>query len=127
VSQFTSPFARMLHDERRRQGLSQAALARSIDINHATLSRLESGERRPSRVMAMRIANGLGIDGEERVQFLAAAGYTTTGIERDPTVTDLIEILNRPDIPLALRLQLREGVEKLIEIVTAALALQPAA
>jgi transcriptional regulator with XRE-family HTH domain len=45
-----------------RTGISQTKLAAKLDVEHTYISRLASGERMPSRELAFRIADELGID-----------------------------------------------------------------
>lgn len=49
-------------------------LARKVPTDAAHISRLRSGIREPSRVMALRIADALDIHGEERTIFMWMAG-----------------------------------------------------
>ena len=72
------PFGQALRAFREGRGVSQAELGRRLGMSHATVSRLESGSRRPSRVMALRIAHALGLSDDERAQLLVAAGYWPT-------------------------------------------------
>ncbi len=45
-----------------RNRISQSRLAERLDVEHTYISRIVSGERTPSRDLAMRIADELGID-----------------------------------------------------------------
>ncbi len=57
-------------------GLSQNALGRRIDINPGTINRLEAGEREPTgREQVLQLAGGIGLDGEQTDQLVAAAGF----------------------------------------------------
>jgi len=50
---------RMLQQARHRRNLTQAALAKRIDVHQVTIARLESGSRKPSMDMLHRLAKVL--------------------------------------------------------------------
>lgn len=50
--------------ERRKLGLSQAALARKIGANPSSISRIEAGKEPPWPLRARRIADALGWEGD---------------------------------------------------------------
>ena len=58
--------------KRRRKALdlTQAALARDVGCAAITIRKIESDERRPSRVMAERLAECLGIPEDEQESFV---------------------------------------------------------
>lgn len=60
---------------RRRMGLdlTQAELAARVACAPITIRKIEADERRPSKVMAERIADALSLDGDSRDRFVAAA------------------------------------------------------
>ena len=60
---------------RRRMGLdlTQAELATRVACAPITIRKIEADERRPSKVMAERIADALSLDGDSRDRFVAAA------------------------------------------------------
>lgn len=47
------------------RGLSRAALAREIGASEATIARVETGERRPSPAMLVKLAEALGLGIED--------------------------------------------------------------
>jgi HTH-type transcriptional repressor of puuD len=70
-----NPFPRILRDLREKHDMSQARLAKAIGVHHSYISRLESGQRRPSYDILLAISNALGLDNEERKIFFASANY----------------------------------------------------
>uniref|UniRef100_A0A831X0P1 XRE family transcriptional regulator n=1 Tax=Thermorudis peleae TaxID=1382356 RepID=A0A831X0P1_9BACT len=62
---------RRLREER---GLSQSALARRARLDHTFISRLESGQREPSRESVEVLAAALGLAPPERQRLLGLAG-----------------------------------------------------
>jgi predicted ATPase/transcriptional regulator with XRE-family HTH domain len=81
------PFHQFIKERRRAQGLARAELAALVGCSTATLSSLEQGVRRPSRVLAERLAHFLEIPPEDRESFVRAARAPLAGsaqvIERD--------------------------------------------
>ena len=66
-------FGAWLKQQRRARDLSREQLAGQIGCSISLLEKLETGERRPSRQIAARIALCLSIPAEQRDAFLAAA------------------------------------------------------
>lgn len=84
----TSPGA-MLRDWRSRRRMSQLDLALEAEISQRHLSFLESGRSRPSREMAMHLAERLDMPLRERNRLLLAAGFAPGFAERpleDPSL-----------------------------------------
>jgi transcriptional regulator with XRE-family HTH domain len=71
-------FAAVLTELRKRAGLRQFQLADAIGVHHASISRLESGERVPSLAMVRKIAHGLQLapGSPERDRLLIGASFT---------------------------------------------------
>ncbi len=57
-----TPLGRMIRERRLAMGLSQSALARALDWDHAHVSRIESGTRQSSIERVPDIARVLGLD-----------------------------------------------------------------
>src|SRR5258707_5024378 len=68
-------FGRQLRQLRRARDLTQEALAQAAFCALDTIKKLESGRRRPSRQMAIQLADVLVLTAEERSAFLAAARH----------------------------------------------------
>src|SRR5258706_529677 len=66
-------FGRQLRQLRRARDLTQEALAQAAFCALDTVKKLESGRRRPSRQLAIQLADVLGLVATERPAFLAAA------------------------------------------------------
>ena len=71
-------FGRRLRQLRRTRDLTQEALAQAAFCALDTIKKLESGRRRPSRQLAIQLADVLGLDATERVDFLAATRASAT-------------------------------------------------
>lgn len=54
----------MVTIERRKRGMSQAAIARATGANPSSISRIESGKEPPYPFRARRIADALGWEGD---------------------------------------------------------------
>lgn len=67
-------FANTLRELRGR-ALSQNRLAELAGLDHSYASRLESGSRLPSRAVVVRIADVLGLTGNDRARLFLAADY----------------------------------------------------
>lgn len=70
-----SAFGQQLRHWRRQRRLSQLALALESEVSQRHVSFLESGRARPSRDMALQLAETLELPLRERNHFLAAAGF----------------------------------------------------
>ena len=66
-------FGLWLKQRRKERGITQEALVDSIDCSLATLQKIESGERRPSRQIALLLAEYFGIPADEREAFTVFA------------------------------------------------------
>jgi transcriptional regulator with XRE-family HTH domain len=92
-----TPFARALRAAREKRGISQSKLADRADLCHSYVSRLESGQRNPSRETVDLIADALGMPDGEREALLASAGFTDETAPRDPLLLDVQVALGRND------------------------------
>lgn len=73
MTQRWSDCGAFIRQKRIEQGITQAQLAKAIDISSSLVSRIESGERRPSHRELLRLSEVLGV----RVQVLQQkAGHT---------------------------------------------------
>lgn len=70
--QKTHSFGYLVRRLRLALDLTQAALAQQVGCATITIRKIEADERRPSRQMAMLLADSLGLAGEEREEFVAA-------------------------------------------------------
>lgn len=90
-------FHALLRSYRLRAGLSQVRLAELAGIDRSFLNRLESGQRRPSRMVVLRLARALGLDERDRAALLFAAGYAPVRapLDRHAQLRSLAEELQR--------------------------------
>jgi transcriptional regulator with XRE-family HTH domain len=78
VASWTPPpgsFAALLRQRRQHAGLFGRALGRAAGFDDSFISRLELGERTPTRDTVERLARALGLQGHDRAELLVAAGY----------------------------------------------------
>ena len=66
-------FGYWLRRRRKALDLTQAALAQQVSCSQAAIKKIEAGERRPSRALALRLAQHLAIPAYEQAGFLEAA------------------------------------------------------
>lgn len=66
-------FGYWLRRRRKALDLTQAALAEKVSCSPAAIKKIEAEERRPSRALAQRLAQQLGMPAQEREAFLDAA------------------------------------------------------
>ena len=69
------PFGSLLRNWRQRRRLSQLALGLDTDVSARHISFLESGRAKPSRVMVVRLADGLDMPLVDRNLMLTSAGF----------------------------------------------------
>lgn len=72
-------FPGLLAHERERVGLSKSQLAAECGFDHSYLSRLEQGQREPSRETVAVLADRLGLNREDRCRLFVAARYVPDG------------------------------------------------
>lgn len=68
-------FAETLKDVREKRIFSMSRLAALSDFTPGYVSRLESGERRPTRDAVDRLADALGVTASEKDALLESAGF----------------------------------------------------
>lgn len=95
-----------IRELRERRAWTQAELAREIGTDHSYISRIEAGNRWPSRKFMVRCAAAFGLEEEERETFLATAGYLDDALAAealalviDPLLVRLAEILGSHELP----------------------------
>lgn len=59
------PFARVIKEQRERQGMSRSQLAEASELSYPYISQLETGLRKPSRAAASAIAGALHLELED--------------------------------------------------------------
>ena len=72
----SEPFGHVLRAYRERAGLSQLRLGRGAGLHDQSfVSRVESGQRKPTRATTEALADALGLEDADRARLLVAAGY----------------------------------------------------
>lgn len=113
-------WATLVRRVRTSAGMSGAELARRLDIDRATIWRWEADKQRPESAETVQaFAELFGLDLDET---LAAAGMRP-GRERerpsppvDPDVLQLYKMLADPDVPAAVKQQIRTMMRALLEL-----------
>lgn len=75
-------FAELLRRHRLARGLSQAALARRVGLDHGSVSRWEAGNRDPYPESVGRLCAALSLDGAAKDDFYLAAGVMPPDLPR---------------------------------------------
>ncbi|MCS7246035.1 MAG: helix-turn-helix domain-containing protein [Thermomicrobium sp.] len=105
-------FGELLKRYRESARLSQSRLAQRAGFDHSYVSRLESGRRAPTREAIVRLAEALELTSAERDSLLAAAGFLPEQAEHlftdEPVLSEVVELLQRRDVPDAVREDLRQ-------------------
>ena len=116
-------FRRLLKQHREARRWSQERLAHEAEMDHSLVSRLESGQRSPTREAVTKLARGLELAAEQKDQLLIAAGYFPERVENvlieEPTVRALYTFLRDEETPQPLRDNLRQVLSGLVEIAQA--------
>src|SRR5262245_39079499 len=108
-------FGRRLRQLRRARELTQEALAQAAFCALDTIKKLESGRRRPSRHLAIQLADVLGLAPTERHAFLAAARASAApGAPADPPLATTISPTQRVQSNLPAQLTRFIGREQAI-------------
>lgn len=101
-------FGELLKQHRTQKGLSQVDLAKASGLSPSLLSRIEKGTRKVgARSRALRFAQILGLDQEQRDQLLISAEFapesrvgqdSEEAIVEDRIMKQAIETLNKDDV-----------------------------
>lgn len=110
----TVRFADLLRGFREQAGLSQSRLARIAGLDHTYLSRLENGQRIPTRRVVLKLAEALGVDPVKRDQLLVAAGLAPVSALTLAVGDELLEqaarLLMDASVPAEVRMDLRVAI-----------------
>lgn len=111
-------FAQLLKRFREEARTSQSRLAESAGFDHSYVSRLESGNRTPTREAVVKLANALGLAPEARDNLLAAAGYMPQRVESlladEPILSEVLRLLQSHDIPEPIRQNVRQMLRLMV-------------
>ncbi|MBX5444490.1 helix-turn-helix transcriptional regulator [Sphaerobacter sp.] len=111
-------FAELLKRFREEARTSQSRLAESAGFDHSYVSRLESGNRTPTREAVVKLADALGLTPEQRDSLLAAAGYMPQRVESlladEPILSEVLQLLQSRDIPEPIRQNVRQMLRLMV-------------
>lgn len=116
-------FRGLLKRHREARRWSQERLAAEAEMDHSLVSRLESGQRSPTRDAIGKLARGLELAPEQKDRMLIAAGFfpdqPENAVSDEPAVTRIYRILRDERTPEPVRDNLRQLLNNLTEIALA--------
>jgi transcriptional regulator with XRE-family HTH domain len=114
-------FAEELTRLREERGVQKMRMAAAAGLDHSSVSRLESGERSPTRETVLQLAAGLELDQAERDRLLIAAGFVPERPESlvaaEPACRDLYAFLTDQAVSESRRQAIRDAVRALLTAV----------
>jgi transcriptional regulator with XRE-family HTH domain len=119
----TTEFRGLLKRHREARRWSQERLAAEAEMDHSLVSRLESGQRSPTRDAIGKLARGLDLAPEQKDRLLIAAGFfpdqPENALSDEPAVTRIYRILRDEQTPQPVRDNIRALLNSLTEIALA--------
>ncbi len=119
----TEEFRALLKRHREARRWSQERLASEAEMDHSLVSRLESGQRSPTREAIAKLARGLELPTEQKDRLLIAAGFfpeqPENALADEPAVTRIYRILRDEQTPQPVRDNIRALLNSLTEIALA--------
>ena len=116
-------FRELVKRHREARHWSQERLAAEAAMDHSLISRLESGQRSPTRDAIDKLARGLALQPEQKDRLLIAAGFFPEHVENafvdEPMVRKLYTVLRDDQTPQPVRDNLRQVLSGLVEIALA--------
>ena len=116
-------FRALLKRHRDDRHWSQERLATEAEMDHSLVSRLESGQRSPTREAITKLARGLELSVEHKDRLLIAAGFfpeqPENALADEPAVTRIYRILRDEHTPQPVRDNIRALLNNLTEIALA--------
>jgi transcriptional regulator with XRE-family HTH domain len=113
-----SGFAFLLKQLREERRISQSRLADASGFDHSYVSRLESGNRAPTRDAVTKLAGALELDNGQRDSLLAAAGFMPQRLESlfadEPVLSDVFRLLRSEDVPEPVRSNVRQMLQAMV-------------
>jgi transcriptional regulator with XRE-family HTH domain len=117
----TAGFGELLRRVREQARLSQSRLAQVAGFDHSYVSRLESGQRAPTREAVLRLAAAMGLSAALRDRLLTAAGFLPQRAEHlfgdRPVLTDVVHLLQSEEVPEPIRKEFEQMLELLVRQV----------
>lgn len=116
----TLEFRQQLKALREQRRWSQERLAELAGMDHSLVSRLEGGQRAPTRDAVEKLSRGLGLPDEGKDCLLIAGGYLPSHAESvlfdEPAVRRLYKILRDAETPEPLRDNIRQVINGLLGV-----------
>lgn len=116
-------FRGLLKRQREERRWSQERLAVEAEMDHSLVSRLESGQRSPTREAIGKLTRGLDLSPEQKDRLLIAAGFfpdqPENAVSDEPSVTRIYRLLRDKNTPEPVRDNLRQLLNNLTEIALA--------
>lgn len=116
-------FGAALQQLRKRENMSQAELSRRAGFDHSYLSRLEAGDRIPSRNAVRSIAYALRLTRNDRSDLYAAAGFLPDNpadvLRHEPALANALTVLQSDDVPEAAKAIVRQQIAGTVAMVEA--------
>lgn len=116
-------FGTTLQHLRKQEGLSQAELSRRARLDPSYLSRLEAGDRTPSRDAVRTIAHALRLTRNDRSDLYAAAGFLPDSLadvlRHEPALASALTVLEREDVPETAKEIVRQQIAGTVAMVEA--------
>jgi transcriptional regulator with XRE-family HTH domain len=123
IARNTDEFRALLKRHREARRWSQERLASESEMDHSLVSRLESGQRSPTREAIGKLARGLDLPTEQKDRLLIAAGFfpeqPENALADEPAVTRIYRILRDEQTPQPVRDNIRALLNSLTEIALA--------
>jgi transcriptional regulator with XRE-family HTH domain len=106
------------HERRHVWAVSQSRLAALCDFDHSYVSRLEAGQRHPTRAAVERIATALQLDDDDRRELYHAAGFLRDDdLAHRPDLIELDRRLANPEIPGWVRSHVERQIAELTRLL----------
>jgi len=104
-----------LRRSRERRALSQSKLAKLAGLDHSYVSRIEAGDRNPSKAAVLLLASAMRCEQAEQDGLLVAARYLPGEWEQlSDDVLRLNTVLTDDQLPLAYRQSVRDQIRALL-------------
>lgn len=112
-------FGAVLHRLRESRRMSMNALGECAGFDHSYISRIESGQRTPTRNAVGAMADAMFCDRAETDALLAAAGFLPVGsappLTGEPEVAAALAVLTDPAVPEGRKAWLRRMIRGLLD------------
>ena len=116
-------FRAQIKEYRDRHSWSQERLAEEADMDHSLVSRLESGQRTPTREAVGKLGDGLRLGDGQRDMLLVLAGFAPDdpanflALHEEHALADVYRLLSDPQVSATTKEQLRAQIGGLVSLV----------